>query len=131
MRARSARPIPGPTPTSLFGVIRLDAGLGGYDARGKEPPKVMSLSPTGCAGEQVSSLGIPLVPYRRFGLTKTYPLMRVMARDAANNLLAKQALFCGLRRNESRACHASGTRRPPRSRRRLGFMSRARNAISA
>ena len=97
---------------SLFGVnLPLDTGLGGTMMPGlTNTPQVMTFAPTGAPANSFQALGVPLTPIDDVGLTNTYPLFKLVARDAAKNLLAQTSVVLPVSSElNCSTCHASGT----------------------
>ena len=55
-------------------------------------PQPMTWAPDRRASQQLPGLGVPLTPIDDQGLTNTYPLFKLVARDAAKNVLAQTSV---------------------------------------
>ncbi len=105
--------------TALFGAtLAPEAGLAGWSMPGvSNVPQSMLFEPTNQpAGGVFTKVnwfraeGIPLSPYDDAHNKNPYPLMRVIARDAANQPIATNDIVLPVSDEmDCRACHASGT----------------------
>jgi hypothetical protein len=100
---------------SLFGAsLPIDAGLAGSLMPGSQnQPQPMTFNSTYA---MFTADGIPITPYNDAGAKNYYPLMHVVARDAAGNILAATDIVTPVSDEmDCRACHASdssGNARP-------------------
>ncbi len=97
---------------ALFGVtLPLDTGLGGTAMPGSSnTPQLMTFAPAGAPAHSFQALGIPLIPIDDAGLSNTYPLFKLVARDAAKNLLAQTSIVLPVSSElNCSTCHGSGT----------------------
>jgi hypothetical protein len=93
----------------LFGVsLPDDAGLAGYDMPGAaNQPQAMAFDPAAAA---FVATGIPITPYDDAHRNNTYPLMRLVARDAGGGLLAASDVVLPVSDEmDCTSCHASGS----------------------
>ncbi|MBI5506674.1 MAG: hypothetical protein HY899_17945 [Deltaproteobacteria bacterium] len=93
----------------LFGAsLAVDRGLAGNDMPGAaNVPKQMTFEP---ASAWFIAAGIPITPYDDAGHKNPYPLMKLVARNAAGTLLATTQIVLPVSDEMSCAsCHASGT----------------------
>jgi len=102
----------------LYGTFSADTGLLGWKMPGaNNTPQAMVFEPTNqpAAGVETPvhwfrAEGIPLTPYDDAGRTNAYPLMRLIARDSANNPVATNDIVLPVSDEmDCRACHASGS----------------------
>jgi hypothetical protein len=92
---------------SLFGVsLRVDTGLAGFNMPGEgNPPQRMTFDVTHA---MFTADGIPITPYDDAGAKRYYPLIHVIARDSAGNILAATDVVAPVSDEmDCRACHAS------------------------
>lgn len=97
---------------SLFGVaLPLDTGLAGTSMPSlTNIPQTMTFAAAGAPAHSFEALGVPLTPIDNAGLTNTYPLFKLVARDAAKNLLAQTSIVLPVSSElNCSTCHASGT----------------------
>jgi hypothetical protein len=100
---------------SLFGAsLQVDAGLAGFNMPGTQNrPQSMSFDATRAL---FSADGIPITPYNDAGAKNYYPLIHLVARDSAGNILASTDIVTPVSDEmDCRACHASdssGNARP-------------------
>jgi hypothetical protein len=92
-----------------------DQGLAGFGMPGPaNRPQAMTFDP---AQKWFSAQGIPITPYDDQGRKNYYPMMRLVARDSASNVLATTDIVLPVSDEmDCRACHASGSQtlaRPP------------------
>jgi hypothetical protein len=105
-----------PYVQQLFGTnLAPDEGLAGFDMPGtNNRPQKMSFDP---AQSWFTAQGIPLTPYDDQGRKNFYPMMRLVARDSASNVLATTDIVVPVSDEmHCAACHASGSQtaaRPP------------------
>ena len=95
----------------LFGVsLAPDVGLAGHAMPGlANLPQAMAFD---AASSTFRAEGIPITPIDDAGATNTYPLMRVVARDAGGHLLATTDVVLPVSTElNCHACHASGSSR--------------------
>jgi len=102
-------------PGMLGVTLPTDAGLAGSSMPGAgNPPQPMRWD--AAAGWFVAE-GIPITPYDDAGAKNTYPLMRLVARDAGGGELARTEIVLPVSDELScQGCHGSGTlaeTRPP------------------
>lgn len=93
---------------TLFGVaLPQDAGLAGKNMPGpSNQPQLMSFDP---ASSWFIAEGIPLTPYDDAGRKNYYPMMHLVARDAAQNILATTDIVLPVSDEmDCTSCHASG-----------------------
>lgn len=85
-----------------------DTGLAGFDMPGPgNPPQAMAWDATQGAW---AAVGIPITPVDDAGHRRTYPLMKIVARDLAGNVLATTTPVLPVSAEmDCRACHASGS----------------------
>jgi hypothetical protein len=102
----------------LYGALPVNAGLAGWSMPGtNNTPQSMLFENTNtpAAGAHVlvnwfRAEGIPLTPYDDAFQKNPYPMMRIIATDAASNVLASSAIVLPVSDEmDCRACHASGT----------------------
>ena len=108
---------------ALYGAtLAPEAGLAGWAMPGtNNPPQSMLFEPTNHPAAGVATPvnwfraeGIPLSPYDDAQRKNPYPLMRIIARDAANQAIATSDVVLPVSDEmDCRACHASGTRAEP------------------
>ena len=97
---------------ALFGVtLAPDAGLTGNKMPGlTNTPQPMIWAQAGAPTNTFQGLGIPLTPIDDQSLTNTYPLFKLVAHDAANNVLASTNIVLPVSSElHCSTCHASGT----------------------
>jgi cytochrome c biogenesis protein CcdA len=101
---------------ALFGkTLAPDQGLVGFGMPGtNNQPQPMTFDPVqNC----FTARGIPITPHDDQGHKNYYPLMRLIARDSTNNILATTDIVLPVSDEmDCRACHASGSQteaRPP------------------
>lgn len=94
---------------SLYGpVLAPDQGLAGYAMPGPlNTPQRMAFE----GGlNQFSAVGIPITPYDDNGTKNYYPMMRLVARDALNQVVATTDIVLPVSDEmDCRVCHASGS----------------------
>ena len=93
----------------LFGVsLPVNAGLKGKNMPGPgNPPQPMSFDPS---LNWFIAEGIPITPKDDAGKNNTYPLMKIVARNAAGTLLASTSIVLPVSDEmDCSACHASGS----------------------
>ncbi len=101
---------------ALFGLtLAPDQGLAGFAMPGtSNQPQAMTFDTT---QNWFTAQGVPLTPYDDQGQKNYYPMMRLMARDSAGNLLASTDIVLPVSDEmDCRSCHASGSQtaaRPP------------------
>jgi len=105
--------------TALYGaVLAPDAGLAGWSMPGvSNTPQAMLFEPTNQPAAGVltpvnwfRAEGIPLSPYDDAHIKNPYPMMRLIARNAANQVIATNDTVLPVSDEmDCRACHASGT----------------------
>ncbi len=101
---------------ALFNMpLQVDEGPAGFSMPGPtNVPQPMVFEP---GQNQFSAYGIPLTPYDDAGAKNSFPLMRLVARDSASNLIASTQVVLPVSDGmDCRACHGSGARaaaRPP------------------
>lgn len=101
---------------TLYGVtLSPDQGLAGFGMPGLgNKPQVMTFDP---AQKWFTAQGIPVTPYDDQGRKNYYPLMRLVARDSASNVLATTDVVLPVSDEiHCASCHASGSQtaaRPP------------------
>lgn len=101
---------------ALFGKpLAPDQGLDGFAMPGKNnQSQPMTFD---AAQNCFTASGIPITPYDDQGRKNYYPLMRLIARDSTNNILASTDIVLPVSDEmDCRACHASGSQteaRPP------------------
>ena len=102
----------------LYGAAPVDSGLAGWNMPGSSntpQPMLFENTNTPAAGVRVPvnwfrAEGIPLTPNDDAMRKNTYPLMRLVVRDGASNLVASSAIVLPVSDEmDCRACHASGT----------------------
>ncbi len=103
----------------LYGAaLAPEMGLAGWAMPGTNNiPQAMRFEPTNQPAPGVSTPvnwfraeGIPLSPYDDALVKNPYPLMRLVARDAASNVLATSSIVLPISDEmDCRACHGSGT----------------------
>ncbi len=102
----------------LYGSLAPDAGLAGWGMPGiNNTPQTMLFEVNNQPAAGVSTPvnwfraeGIPITPYDDAGRKNPYPLMRLTARDSANNILATSDVVLPVSDEmDCRACHASGS----------------------
>jgi hypothetical protein len=96
----------------LFGVtLAPDAGLAGNRMPGlANTPQPMTWAQAGAPLNTFQGLGIPLTPIDDKSLTNTYPLFKLVARDASSNVLASTSIVLPVSSElHCSTCHASGT----------------------
>ena len=78
----------------LFGVaLPLDTGLPGTMMPGPtNTPQPMSWGAAGAPAYSFQALGVPITPIDDHGRTNSYPMFKLVARDAANNVLAQTSI---------------------------------------
>jgi hypothetical protein len=102
--------------SGLYGVaLAPDQGLAGFAMPGlANQPQVMTFDP---AQDWFSAQGIPITPYDDQGNKNYYPMMRLVARDSASNVLATTDIVLPVSDEmHCASCHASGSQtaaRPP------------------
>jgi hypothetical protein len=92
---------------SLFGVsLPPDSGLAGFNMPGPaNQPQSMSFDG---AMYWFTADGVPITPYDDAGAKNYYPLLHIVARDTANNILASTDVVLPVSDEmDCRACHAS------------------------
>jgi len=97
---------------SFFGVtLPVDTGLKGNMMPGAvNQPQPMAFD---AAYNWFSAEGIPMVPYDDTWNKNAYPMMRLVARDTAGNVLATTRIVLPVSDEmDCRACHASGSKGP-------------------
>ncbi len=90
----------------------MDAGLAGWNMPGtNNTPQAMLFEQTNFVlVNWFRAEGIPLTPYDDTLRKNPYPLMRLVARDAASNVIATTAIVLPVSDEmDCRACHASGS----------------------
>ena len=101
---------------ALFGKTLLpDAGLDGFAMPGtNNTPQTMTFD---SAQNCFTARGVPITPYDDQGRKNYFPLMRLIASDSTNNVLATTDIVLPVSDEmDCRACHASGSQteaRPP------------------
>jgi hypothetical protein len=101
---------------ALYGAALMpDQGLAGFGMPGlANLPQMMTFDP---AQKWFSAVGIPVTPYDDKGHKNYYPMMRLIARDSASNILATTDIVLPVSDEmDCQACHASGSQtaaRPP------------------
>jgi PKD repeat protein len=104
--------------SQLYGTVPVNTGLAGWSMPGAAnapQPMLFENTNTPAAGVHVGvnwfrAEGIPLTPYDDAMLKNPYPLMRIVARDAASNIVASSAIVLPVSDEmDCRTCHASGT----------------------
>ncbi|HTL59267.1 MAG TPA: PKD domain-containing protein [Candidatus Limnocylindrales bacterium] len=101
---------------ALYGVaLGADQGLAGFGMPGpNNQPQAMTFDP---AQNWFTAQGIPVTPYDDQGRKNKFPMMRLVARGSANNVLATTDITLPVTDEmDCRACHASGSSleaRPP------------------
>ena len=76
-------------------------------------PRSMSWGAAGAPPNCFEALGVPITPIDDRGLTNTYPMFRLVARDAANNVLAQTDVVLPVSTElNCSTCHASGIGQP-------------------
>ncbi len=93
----------------LFGVaLPVNAGLKGKNMPGPgNPPQPMTFDPS---RSWFIAEGIPITPSDDAGKKNTYPLMKIVARDASGSLLASTSIVLPVSDEmDCSACHASGS----------------------
>ena len=101
---------------ALYGVaLGPDQGLAGFGMPGpSNQPQVMTFDPM---QNWFTATGIPITPYDDKGRKNYFPMMRLVARDSASNVLATTDIVLPVTDEmDCRACHASGSSleaRPP------------------
>ena len=101
---------------ALFGVaLAPEMGLAGNKMPGlTNVAQPMIWAQAGAPASTFQALGIPLTPIDEKGLTNTYPLFKLVARDAANNVLASTSIVLPVSTEfHCSICHASGTGQAP------------------
>jgi hypothetical protein len=96
----------------LFGVtLAPDLGLAGNKMPGTaNTPQLMPWAQAGAPANTFQGLGIPLTPIDDASLTNTYPLFKLVARDAGNNVLAETSIVLPVSSElHCSTCHASAT----------------------
>ena len=96
----------------FFGVsLPVNTGLKGNSMPGTaNQPQPMPFDPT---YNWYTAEGIPLIPYDDNWNKNAYPMMRLVARDAAGNTLASTRIVLPVSDEmDCRACHASGSKGP-------------------
>ena len=103
----------------IYGVdLPPDEGLAGWSLPGiSNVPQAMLFEKTNVPAKDVAvkvnwfrAEGIPLSPYDNAMHKNPYPLMRLVARDANNNIIATNNIVLPISDEmDCRACHASGT----------------------
>jgi hypothetical protein len=96
----------------LYGAVPVDAGLAGWNMPGtNNTPQAMLFEPTNFVlVNWFRAEGIPLTPYDDALQKNPYPMMRLVARDAASNVIATSAIVLPVSDEmDCRACHASGS----------------------
>ncbi len=99
----------------LFGVaLPLDAGLAGTTMPGPgNTPQPMTWGATGAPAFTFQALGVPITPIDDRGRSNSYPLFKLVARDAAHNVLAQTNVVLPVSSElNCSSCHASGTGQP-------------------
>lgn len=97
---------------ALFGVnLAPETGLAGNKMPGlANTPQLTAWAQTGAPTNTFQGLGIPITPIDDKGLTNTYPLFKLVARDAAKNVLAQTSIVLPVSSElHCSTCHASGT----------------------
>ena len=101
---------------ALYGVaLSPDQGLAGFGMPGpSNHPQPMTFDPS---QNWFTAQGIPLTPYDDAGHKNYFPLMKLVARDSASNVLASTSIVLPVTDEmDCRSCHASGSSteaRPP------------------
>jgi hypothetical protein len=101
---------------ALYGTaVAPDKGLAGFGMPGpSNQPQPMTFD---SAQNWFSAQGIPITPYDDQGRKNYFPMMRLVARDSASNVLATTDIVLPVTDEmDCRACHASGSQteaRPP------------------
>lgn len=97
----------------LYGAVPVNMGLAGWGMPGtNNTPQSMTFENTNTFAlvNWFRAEGIPLTPYDDALRKNPYPMMRIIARDAASNIIAKSAIVLPVSDEmDCRACHASGT----------------------
>ena len=96
----------------LFGAtLAPNTGLAGNKMPGlTNTPQPMTWAQAGAPANTFQGLGIPLTPIDDKGLTNTYPVFKLVARDAAQNILASASIVLPVSTEfHCSTCHASGT----------------------
>lgn len=98
----------------LYGAnLAPDAGLAGWNMPGaNNTPQNMRFETANSSAtvNWFRAEGIPLTPYDNAGRKNTYPLMRLVAKDATGNVLAASPIVLPVSDEmDCRACHASGS----------------------
>lgn len=99
----------------LFGVaLPAETGLAGNMMPGlSNLPRPMSWASTGAPSNSFEALGVPITPIDDRGRTNTYPMLKLVARDAANNVLAQTNVVLPVSTElNCSSCHASGIGQP-------------------
>jgi hypothetical protein len=101
---------------TLFGVtLAPETGLAGNKMPGlANTPQLMTWAQAGSPLHTFQGLGIPITPIDDQGLTNTYPLFKLVAQDAAKNVLAQTSIVLPVSSElHCSTCHASGTGQAP------------------
>jgi hypothetical protein len=102
----------------LYGAVPVNAGLAGWNMPGSNNvPQSMLFENTNTPAPGVRvpvnwfrAEGIPITPYDDALRKNAYPLMRLVVRDAASNIVASSAIVLPVSDEmDCRTCHASGT----------------------
>ncbi|MEI6703994.1 MAG: Ig-like domain-containing protein, partial [Deltaproteobacteria bacterium] len=105
----------------LFGVpssFTADSGLAGWNMPGlSNSPQMMKFETLNIPAPGASTTvnwfraeGIPITPYDDKGRKNAYPMMRIVARDASNKVIATSDIVLPVSDEmDCSACHASGT----------------------
>ena len=100
------------------GSFTADNGLAGWNMPGlANTPQLMKFEPFNAPAPGVSTAanwfraeGIPLTPYDDKGIKNPYPLMRIVARNSANTIIATSDIVLPVSDEmDCKVCHASGT----------------------
>jgi len=94
---------------TLYGAdVAVDDGLAGYSMPG--PPNTPRVMEFDAVQAWFSAVGIPITPTDDHGTHNAYPMMRLVARDGAGNLLATTDIVLPVSDEmDCRACHGSGS----------------------
>ncbi len=89
--------------------LPIDTGLAGSSMPGaSNKPQVMNFD---ASYNQFSAVGIPLIPYDDNWNKNTYPMMKLVARDASGTIIASTRIVLPVSDEmDCRACHASGVK---------------------
>ena len=101
---------------TLFGVtLPPETGLAGTMMPGlTNIPLLMSWAASNAPANSFQALGVPITPIDDQNLPNTYPLFKLVARDAANNVLAQTSIVLPVSSElNCSVCHASGVGQAP------------------